>query len=31
MELFIIGIFLIMIIGFGIVVKDTIKHSNLKA
>ena len=31
MELFVTGIFLIMIIGFGIVAKDTIDHSNLKA
>ena len=31
MELFVIAIFIIMIIGFGIVAKDTISHSNLKA
>ena len=31
MELFVIGIFLIMIIGFSIVAKDSIDHSNLKA
>lgn len=31
MELFVIIIFIIMIIGFGIVAKDSINHSNLKA
>ena len=31
MELFVMGIFLIMIIGFAIVAKDSIDHSNLKA
>ena len=31
MELFVVGIFIIMIIGFSIVAKDTINHSNLKA
>ena len=31
MELFVVGIFIIMIIGFSIVAKDTINHSDLKA
>ena len=31
MELFVMGIFIIMIIGFGIVTKDSVTHSNLKA
>jgi len=31
MELFVIGVFLVMIIGFAIVAKDSIDHSNLKA
>ncbi len=30
MELFVVAIFIIMIIGFGIVANDSIKHSNLK-
>jgi len=31
MELFVTGVFLIMIIGLNIVAKDSIDHSNLKA
>jgi len=31
MELFVVGIFIIMIIGFSVVIKDIIDHSNLKA
>ena len=31
MELFVVTIFIIMMIGFGMVAKDSINHSNLKA
>jgi hypothetical protein len=31
MELFVTAVFIIMIIGLGIVFKDSINHSNLKA
>ena len=31
MEIFVLIIFTILFIGFGIVVKDIISHSNLKA
>lgn len=30
MELFVIAVFIIMMIGLGIVANDSIKHSNLK-